>query len=162
MGTKSQRILYAVLGIGVAALAADNLFPGEAGPGQASADLLLHDEHPSSLEPPSVTPLAARMRQVDPGHAPATATLFDVPADWLPRSVAAQASQEAAPLGPLPNLTGVALTRTPEMSVANLDGSMVRVGQTHRGWILREVSPGGVLLAEESSGRTAQVRLKGQ
>lgn len=161
MGTNSQRILYAVLGIGVAALAADKLFPGEAGPGEASADLLLHTDHQAPLEPPSVTPLAARMRQVDPGHSPVTATLFDVPAEWLPRSVATEASQEAVPLGPLPTLTGVALARTPEMSVANLDGSMVRVGQTHRGWILREVSPGGVLLAEESTGRTAQVRLKG-
>lgn len=161
VGTKSQRILYSVLGVGLVALAADNLIPGDAGPSQASADLLLHSDHEPVRRSPDVTPLAARMRQADPGHGPATAALFDVPADWLPQAASAQPQQDALPQAPLPTLTGVALARTPEMSVANLDGSMVRVGQVHRGWVLREVSPGGVMLTEQSTGRSASVRLKG-
>lgn len=162
-----RRLWFSALGVAVAALAADQFIPGGGSPGSASASPPVQADSQGERtrdEPKAaVLSLSARMRSSDPGYIDGTGDLFVVPQSWLPElpSKPVAASEPELPaLPPLPTLTGVMISQSEGASVAKLDGSIVRVGQVHRGWVLASVQSQTVTVVDTSTGREVIVHIK--
>ncbi len=136
--SKERRIYLGILGLGLAAVAADRVFLS-AGPGQASASISPMDpELPSpTIEAPKSSSLVSVARRLDefklsPSHGHQT-DAFVVPAAWQPPPAkAAEAAPQAAKIPQTPENRVTGLIGRGEAVAAVVNGSALRIGERSR------------------------------
>lgn len=186
--SKERKLYISVMGLGLAALAADRLLVLDDGPAAASAaDLLVTPAHRAEAAPPAPPPpsFPERLReraQSTLAAQPKSPDAFLIPASWLPKPAQVQVEQ-AAPAqeqlsdrdAALFSLSSVAGSADRGFVAAVLNGTLVSKGdrfalregkvvRVHQGaqgmYLLEEVSKDSVQLRVLSDDRVVTVQLK--
>ena len=157
--TRQRQISIGVLGLGLAALAADRLFfgPGDGGPSAALASAPQPAPAAGAAAAPVRTPVrsvAERLADKSVGLSAEAADAFALPRGWMPPETEAQeAKVVAADKAPLPQVTAVFPRTITGVAEATINKQRVRVGETVDGWRVLKIlgaAPGekpGVRLA---------------